>query len=185
MSPLTCALCYAADKTELALTYAALILHDDGHQVTAEKLEKLLKGANISVEPYWPSLFERVLKDRNLDDLILSAGAAPAAAAPTAAAAATGAAPAAAAKEEKKKEEEKKEESDQVRRRIWRIWPRNILPNYSHSVFSLHRIWVSVCSTKNCIISLRVILRNLSPFGPVKWCQRQKKSSFFVSVVFS
>ena len=64
-----------AEKSELACTYAALILHDDGHQVTADKLNKLLKAANVTVEPYWPSLFERVLKDRNLDDLIMAVSA--------------------------------------------------------------------------------------------------------------
>jgi hypothetical protein len=58
----------------LACTYAALILHDDGHQVTAEKINKILKAANVTVEPFWPTLFERVLKNKKLDDLILAVG---------------------------------------------------------------------------------------------------------------
>jgi hypothetical protein len=64
---------------ELAVTYAALILHDDGHAVTADKLDKLVKAAGVEVAPYWGMLFERVLKERNLDDLILNGGGAPAA----------------------------------------------------------------------------------------------------------
>jgi len=56
-----------------------LILHDDGHAVTADKLDKLVKAAGVEVAPYWGMLFERVLKERNLDDLILNGGGAPAA----------------------------------------------------------------------------------------------------------
>lgn len=56
-----------------------MILHDDGHAVTADKLDKLVKAAGVEVAPYWGMLFERVLKERNLDDLILNGGGAPAA----------------------------------------------------------------------------------------------------------
>eukprot|EP01120_Amphizonella_sp_Union-15-10_P012844 TRINITY_DN580_c0_g1_i1.p1 TRINITY_DN580_c0_g1~~TRINITY_DN580_c0_g1_i1.p1 ORF type:complete len:128 (+),score=37.98 TRINITY_DN580_c0_g1_i1:115-498(+) len=63
-----------AQKDELACTYAALILHDDGAAISAEKIKKITKAAGITVQPFWPNLFERVLKDRNLDDLILNAG---------------------------------------------------------------------------------------------------------------
>lgn len=64
----------AADKSELACTYAALILHDDGIAVTADKISSLLTAAKVEVEPYWPGLFERALKGRNIDDLLLSVG---------------------------------------------------------------------------------------------------------------
>eukprot|EP00029_Vermamoeba_vermiformis_P003056 TRINITY_DN13418_c0_g1_i1.p1 TRINITY_DN13418_c0_g1~~TRINITY_DN13418_c0_g1_i1.p1 ORF type:complete len:108 (-),score=50.17 TRINITY_DN13418_c0_g1_i1:78-401(-) len=92
-------------KDELAVTYAALILHDDGHAVTADKLDKLVKAAGVEVAPYWGMLFERVLKERNLDDLILNGGGAPAAA-PAAAA------PTEAPKEEKKEKKEEKPKSE-------------------------------------------------------------------------
>ncbi|XP_057799882.1 60S acidic ribosomal protein P1-like [Salvia miltiorrhiza] len=100
---------------ELACTYAALILHDDGIPITAEKISTLLKAANLSVESYWPSLFAKLCEKRNVEDLIVNVGAgggggAVAVAAP--AGAAGGAAAAAAPAAEEKKKEEEKEESD-------------------------------------------------------------------------
>ncbi|BBG97707.1 60S acidic ribosomal protein family, partial [Prunus dulcis] len=98
--------------SELACTYAALVLHDDGIPITAEKIATLVKAANVTVESYWPGLFAKLAEKRNIEDLILNVGAgggggAVAVAAPGAGAAAPAAAPAA---EEKK--EEPKEESD-------------------------------------------------------------------------
>ncbi|KAI3471261.1 hypothetical protein Pfo_027924 [Paulownia fortunei] len=100
---------------ELACTYAALILHDDGIAVTAEKIATLLKAANLTVESYWPSLFAKLCEKRNIEDLIVNVGAggggaAVAVAAPAGGASGGAAAPAAPAAEEKK--EEPKEESD-------------------------------------------------------------------------
>ncbi|KAH0980051.1 hypothetical protein GBA52_007228 [Prunus armeniaca] len=101
--------------SELACTYAALVLYDDGIPITvslAEKIATLVKAANVTVESYWPGLFAKLAEKRNIEDLILNVGAgggggAVAVAAPGAGAAAPAAAPAA---EEKK--EEPKEESD-------------------------------------------------------------------------
>ncbi|KAH7519407.1 large ribosomal subunit protein P1 [Ziziphus jujuba] len=99
---------------ELACSYAVMILQDDGIPVTAEKIATLVKAANVDVESYWPSLFAKLAEKRNIEDLILNAGAggggAPVAAAPTAGGAAAGGAAAAPPPEEKK--EEPKEESD-------------------------------------------------------------------------
>ncbi|XP_039063346.1 60S acidic ribosomal protein P1-like [Hibiscus syriacus] len=47
---------------EIACTYAALILHDDGIPATAEKIATLVEAANVSVESYWPSLFAKFLE---------------------------------------------------------------------------------------------------------------------------
>ncbi|XVF51086.1 hypothetical protein PTKIN_Ptkin04bG0156100 [Pterospermum kingtungense] len=99
---------------ELACTYAALILHDDGISVTAEKIATLVKSANLCVESYWPSLFAKLCEKRNIDDLITNVGSGGGGAAPVAVAASAGAGGAAAAApavEEKK--EEVKEESDE------------------------------------------------------------------------
>ncbi|KAL8551081.1 hypothetical protein ACS0TY_000238 [Phlomoides rotata] len=83
---------------ELACTYAALILHDDGIPVTAEKIATLVKTANVTVDSYWPSLFAKLCEKRNIDDLVTNVGSggggAVAVAAPTGGA---GGAPAAAA----------------------------------------------------------------------------------------
>ncbi|XP_009366604.2 60S acidic ribosomal protein P1 [Pyrus x bretschneideri] len=99
--------------SEIACTYAALILHDDGIPITAEKIATVVKSANITVESYWPGLFAKLAEKRNIEDLILNVGAgggggAVAVAAPGAG----GAAPAAAAPAVEEKKEEPKEESD-------------------------------------------------------------------------
>ncbi|KAL8517249.1 hypothetical protein ACS0TY_015470 [Phlomoides rotata] len=99
---------------EIACTYAALILHDDGITITAEKISTLLKAANLTVESYWPGLFTKLCENRNVDDVIVNVGsgggAGVAVSAPSGGAAGGPAAAAAPAVEEKKEEE--KEESD-------------------------------------------------------------------------
>merc|ERR1711862_1023024 len=88
------------EKEELAMSYAALILHDDGLPITEENLEKILAAANVKVQPFWPRVFAKILDGKDADtinDIIMGGGAAPAAG---------GAAPAgAAAAEEAPKEE--------------------------------------------------------------------------------
>eukprot|EP01089_Gocevia_fonbrunei_P014154 TRINITY_DN380_c0_g6_i1.p1 TRINITY_DN380_c0_g6~~TRINITY_DN380_c0_g6_i1.p1 ORF type:complete len:121 (-),score=55.10 TRINITY_DN380_c0_g6_i1:116-478(-) len=97
-----------SEKDQLACTYAALILHDDGMEVTAEKIATLVKTAGVNVNPYFPKLWARVLSGRSIDELITATGSA--AAGPAVAAEAAPAAAAAPATEEKKKE---KSESDE------------------------------------------------------------------------
>merc|ERR1712039_1040049 len=76
---------------ELACTYAALILHDDGIAITADKIATIVKAAGVEIEPYWPTLFAKLLERKNIEDLITNGGA---------------------AAEEEKKEESEEEESD-------------------------------------------------------------------------
>ncbi|BCR83740.1 ribosomal protein P1 [Aspergillus chevalieri] len=95
---------------ELACSYAALILADDGVEVTADKLQTLLGAAKVQeVEPIWTSIFAKALEGKDIKELLTNVGSA----GPAAPAAAGGAAeaPAEAAAEEKKEEE--KEESDE------------------------------------------------------------------------
>merc|ERR1712097_107418 len=71
-----------AEHDELCVSYAALMLHDDGIEITAEKLTKVIKDSGNEVEPYWPMLFAKALKQHNIGDLLVnlgSAGAGPAA----------------------------------------------------------------------------------------------------------
>lgn len=78
-----------------------------------EKINTILKAANVEVEPYWPGLFAKALEGINVKDLITNigsgVGAAPAGGAAPAAAAA---APAAESKKEEKKKEEESDQSD-------------------------------------------------------------------------
>lgn len=103
------------NNSELAITYAALILQDDNCAINANNLLALTKAANLDVEPVWANIFAKALEGRNLHDLLMNVGSggggAPAAAAGGGGGAAGGAAEAAPAKEEKKEEE--KEESDE------------------------------------------------------------------------
>jgi large subunit ribosomal protein LP1 len=82
------------EKEELACVYAALLLHDDGIPIAADKIATLAKA----------------LSGRNLDDLISNAGSAGVAVAAAPSAAATSAAPAAEDKKGGKKDDKKKEE---------------------------------------------------------------------------
>ncbi|XP_071707783.1 large ribosomal subunit protein P1-like isoform X2 [Rutidosis leptorrhynchoides] len=96
---------------ELASTYAYLILFDDGIPVTV-KIATILKAANVQCESYWPSLFAKLVKKKNIEDLIVNVGAGGGALVVAAPAAAGGAAAAAAAPAVEEKKEEPKEESD-------------------------------------------------------------------------
>ncbi|OAY84920.1 60S acidic ribosomal protein P1-like [Ananas comosus] len=104
---------------ELACTYAALILHEDGIPITAEKIATIVKASNLKIDSYWPALFAKLLQKRNIDDLILSVGsggggAAVAVSAAPAGGAGAAAAPAAAPAAEEKKEEPKEESDDDM-----------------------------------------------------------------------
>ncbi|KAI1502816.1 60s acidic ribosomal protein-domain-containing protein [Biscogniauxia marginata] len=98
---------------ELASSYAALILADEGLEVTADKLQTLIKAANVvDVEPIWTQLFAKALEGKDVKDLLSNVGSSGGAAA--AGPAAGGAAGAAAADEPAAEEkEEEKEESDE------------------------------------------------------------------------
>merc|ERR1712076_91084 len=77
----------AAEHDELCCSYAALMLHDDGLEITDEKISKIIKASGNTVEPYWPMLFAKALKGANVGELLTNiASAAPAAGAGPAAA---------------------------------------------------------------------------------------------------
>ncbi|KAG6831643.1 hypothetical protein H0H92_008720 [Tricholoma furcatifolium] len=100
-------------SADLAATYAALILADEGIEITSDKLLTLTNAANVELEPIWASLLAKALEGKNVKDLLSnvgSGGGAPAVSAAPAAAGGGAAAAAEAPKEEEKKEE--KEESD-------------------------------------------------------------------------
>ncbi|KAJ4154859.1 hypothetical protein LMH87_000133 [Akanthomyces muscarius] len=97
--------------SELASSYAALILADDGIEITADKLQALIKAANVEVEPIWTSIFAKALEGKDVKDLLVNVGSG-GGAAPAAGGAAAGGAAAADAPAEEAKEEEK-EESDE------------------------------------------------------------------------
>jgi large subunit ribosomal protein LP1 len=97
---------------ELAASYAALILADDGVEITSDKLQTLIKAANVEgVEPIWTSIFAKALDGKDIKDLLTNVGSG--GGAPVAGGAAGGADGGAAPAAEEKKEEEAAEESDE------------------------------------------------------------------------
>ncbi|KAK8146755.1 60S acidic ribosomal protein P1 [Beauveria asiatica] len=97
--------------SELASSYAALILADDGIEITADKLQSLIKAANVEVEPIWTTIFAKALEGKDVKELLVNVGSG-GGAAPAAGGAAPAAGGAADAPAEEAKEEEK-EESDE------------------------------------------------------------------------
>ncbi|KAG5987938.1 hypothetical protein E4U52_007055 [Claviceps spartinae] len=99
-------------NAELASSYAALILADDNVEITADKLQSLIKAANIQdVEPIWTSIFAKALEGKDIKDMLVNVGSGGGAAAPAAGGAAAAAGGDDAPAEEAKEEE--KEESDE------------------------------------------------------------------------
>mmetsp|Transcript_37741 Transcript_37741/g.44017 ORF Transcript_37741/g.44017 Transcript_37741/m.44017 type:complete len:131 (-) Transcript_37741:162-554(-) len=97
------------DKTthdEMCCTYAALILQDEGLEISGEKINKLIAASGNKVDAYWPGLFARALHGKNVSELLLGGGGA--AGGSTGGAAKTDA-PKADAKKDDKKEPAKKE----------------------------------------------------------------------------
>merc|ERR1712136_305636 len=88
-------------SAELACTYAALILNDDGIDITGDKIATILKAAKVGCEPFWPGLFAGALKDVNVTELISNIGSG------------VGSGPAGGGAAEETKEEAKKESSSE------------------------------------------------------------------------
>eukprot|EP00331_Platyophrya_macrostoma_P031227 CAMPEP_0176446034 /NCGR_PEP_ID=MMETSP0127-20121128/24076_1 /TAXON_ID=938130 /ORGANISM="Platyophrya macrostoma, Strain WH" /LENGTH=89 /DNA_ID=CAMNT_0017831973 /DNA_START=46 /DNA_END=311 /DNA_ORIENTATION=- len=67
------------DKTthdEMCCTYAALILQDEGLEISGEKINKLIAASGNKVDAYWPGLFARALHGKNVSELLLGGGGA-------------------------------------------------------------------------------------------------------------
>ena len=60
---------------DLACTYAALILSDDGQEVTGDKMDTVIKAAGVEIEPYWSMLFSKFLATKPVEELLANVGA--------------------------------------------------------------------------------------------------------------
>ncbi|KAI5309486.1 hypothetical protein KEM55_003139 [Ascosphaera atra] len=97
---------------EVACSYAALILADENVEVTSEKLQSILKAANVQdVEPIWASIFAKALEGKDVKDVITNVGSVGAAA--PAVAATSASVEDSAQPQSEKKEEKEEEESDE------------------------------------------------------------------------
>ena len=61
-------------KDELVVTYAALLLHDGELEITEEKLNKVISASGNQVEGYWPGLFAKALRGKDIGALLSNAG---------------------------------------------------------------------------------------------------------------
>jgi large subunit ribosomal protein LP1 len=89
-----------AEHDELACVYAALLLHDDNVEITADKLNKVINASGNTVESYYPEFFEKYFQGVNLKTLLETVSSAPAGG------------PVASAPVEEKKEEKKDAKKD-------------------------------------------------------------------------
>jgi len=100
-------------SSELACTYAALILQDSDVEISADNIATVVKAAGVAVEPFWPGLFASALEGTDVKALITTIGSGMGSGGAAAGgAAAGGAADAAPAEEEKKEESEEESDSD-------------------------------------------------------------------------
>merc|ERR1712025_1202686 len=100
-------------NSELACVYAALILQDDGLEISGDNLTTLIKAADVECDSYWPGFFAKALDGIDIKALVSNVGAGGGAPAAAGGAAAGGEAAAEEAPaEEAKKEESEEEESD-------------------------------------------------------------------------
>merc|ERR1739845_168147 len=95
-------------RSQMACTFAALMLHDEGIELNNANLKKVIDSAGVTVAPYWPMLFAQALQGKDLGSFLnVSGGSAPV---QQSSGGSGGQAQAEAPKEEAKPEEEEEEE---------------------------------------------------------------------------
>merc|ERR1711977_385471 len=93
-------------REQMACTFSALLLHDEGIEVNAANLDKVLKASGNKVAAYWPMLFAQALTGKNVGDFCAVSGGS---GAPAPVAQQSGDAPAEQKKEEAPVEEEEED----------------------------------------------------------------------------
>merc|ERR1711862_450998 len=64
-------------RSQMACTFAALLLHDDRTEVNAESLAKVVNAAGVNVPAYWPMLFANALAGKDIGSFLnVSSGSA-------------------------------------------------------------------------------------------------------------
>lgn len=64
----------AAEKEQLAVSYAAFILSGQGAQVTADSINNVLKAANLTASQGLVKAFAKTLATRSVNDFLGSVG---------------------------------------------------------------------------------------------------------------
>lgn len=55
---------------ETAVSYAALILADEGLEITPDKLHALLQAAGVDIEPIWSTIFCKALQGKDVKQIL-------------------------------------------------------------------------------------------------------------------
>ena len=71
-----------AEHDELCCVYAGLLLFDDGSEITADKINKIIKASGNEVDGYYPEFFAKYLAKADIKSMLSVSPAAGAAAAP-------------------------------------------------------------------------------------------------------
>jgi large subunit ribosomal protein LP1 len=71
-----------AEHDELCCVYAGLLLFDDGIDITADKIEKIIKASGNEVDGYYPEFFAKYLAKTDIKSMLTVTPAAGATAAP-------------------------------------------------------------------------------------------------------
>eukprot|EP00927_Polykrikos_kofoidii_P064759 TRINITY_DN6031_c0_g1_i1.p2 TRINITY_DN6031_c0_g1~~TRINITY_DN6031_c0_g1_i1.p2 ORF type:complete len:121 (-),score=43.24 TRINITY_DN6031_c0_g1_i1:255-617(-) len=102
----------AAEKDELLCAYASMILKDSDLDITEDSINALIKASGCKIEPFFPSLFAKLCKGKDIDSMLKFGGGGGGQSAGGGGGGGGGGGSAApeAAKEEKKVEEEEEEE---------------------------------------------------------------------------
>ncbi|CAE8629553.1 unnamed protein product [Polarella glacialis] len=140
-------------QDELLCTYAALILHDDGAEITPEAMNNLIKASGNAVEGYWPMLFCKLVANVGVGEMIkMGSGGGGGGGGGGAAVASGGGGAAAPAAEEKKVVEEEEEED----------------VDFDLFGFADDNFWPSVLVSFNVAIAL---LSELLGYWPMLFCK--------------
>ena len=71
-----------AEHDELCCVYAGLLLFDEGMEITADKIQKIIKASGNAVDDYYPEFFAKYLAKSDIKSMLTVApaagGAAPA-----------------------------------------------------------------------------------------------------------
>ena len=59
-----------AEHDELCCVYAGLLLFDEGVEITAEKLNKIIEASGNKVDAYYPEFFGKYLHDADIKSML-------------------------------------------------------------------------------------------------------------------
>ena len=59
-----------AEHDELCCVYAGLLLYDDGIEITADKIEKIIKASGNEVDGYYPEFFAKYLAKADIKSML-------------------------------------------------------------------------------------------------------------------